>query len=429
MYTTWRIDYTPFKNNTWDDNDMETLESFYDPLIRMTLGDGKDSFSFKVTNFNNRNNGKFNPLDRIQIYRTVNTDSIDTTTDILMVGSINDSPDTDNNKSNMSTVKGYNYSEAVMSAIVFLDATPLRINEALERALKNAGNRDNFEITWHPDNPDKLSDEVTEFPYVQEQWYHWTLLKILDQYSSNEYTGDGNYYWYVDNDNRLVWRQRDSTTLYTFDSSVDAYLDLKSSKDKSGIKNYIIAKGGFDPAGTPIQTYYQDAANIAKNGKKYHLLIGKNGNGGAINKADLEDSWGPNNYTDKYPDFSVDFTTTWQSSITDNIEGISMVEGQKVTILSSEINKEEKYRAILRAHVKGLLKKEAKMFVDNRRNGINKIDLTFKAGTKSWGLGDRIAVTAPNVFTDKKTMRVMEIQYSTNTDTFSLEEDSDRGTA
>ena len=73
--------------------------------------------------------------------------------------------------------------------------------------------------------------------------------------------------------------------------------------------------------------------------------------------------------------------------------------------------------------MKARLLREAKTFAESRQYGKLKVTVDFYAGTKSWGLGDKITCTIPEVDTAPKVLRVAEIQYGNNTDTYTLEEE------
>ena len=90
VYTEWKIDYVPFESGTWNESKRETLTQYRDVMLRQFLGDTKDSFEFKLTNINGNYDTKFNPNDKIYIYRGISTDTVPT--DPEMVGLVRDNP-------------------------------------------------------------------------------------------------------------------------------------------------------------------------------------------------------------------------------------------------------------------------------------------------------------------------------------------------
>jgi len=270
-YVTWKLEY---EQKTGDEyGTPEGLTRFADPLITVNLGEKKDNFKFTSVNFSTDNDNKFNPNDRITVSRALNTTIVDED-DLLMTGIVQDSPEELAFNKDTSIIKGYNYSESVSTAMVFVDASGKRLDEALQLALTKAGGG-TLTVEWDSANPSKKRDGVTDFPLVTEKWFNWTLKKILEQYSSETYTEDGQYYWYITKENKLRWYSRFDPSFdrgITFDSTSDGYQIFKSGKDISGVKNHIINKGGTTPSGNPVRFIKQDYSSINKHGRKYFLI-------------------------------------------------------------------------------------------------------------------------------------------------------------
>jgi hypothetical protein len=101
-----------------------------------------------------------------------------------------------------------------------------------------------------------------------------------------------------------------------------------------------------------------------------------------------------------------------------------MVKGSKVTINkgSAAANKAA-YCACMKASVIASLTEEGLNILANQRYGKLKTDIAFRPGAKNWGISDVVAVTIPELAVGTKLMRVREIQYNEDIDTYSLEED------
>lgn len=416
-YVTWRIDRIPFVNGNWDENDKVTLTNFQDVMLMSALGDKKDNFKFVVTNTNNEFDNYFQPEDKIYIYRAVDTDIINESTDLLMIGVISNPKKKDSYNVNSFTVEGFNYSEIVSRAIVFVDGTNRSIPTVLEEAVINAGNTTNFQVVWKSTNP-TLTTSGTPFPNVNERFFHKPLMNLLEKYSRRQATGDGTYYWYINANNELVWEPQSSATTYTFNSTTNAYKDLKFDKDIKGIINFVIIKGGLDPEGKPIQIPVRDQASVNKHGSKYKFIVSETNQAQSINNADvIKSNNGDTNVTSRYP-ASYPFTTTWTSSITKTVEGVNMTKGSQVTV-----NSDKEYVGVVREHIINLLEEEGRAYIDMTKYGKLKVDLTFTPNQVVWGLGDNIDCTIPSISSTAKVMRVVEIQRTTNEDIYSLEED------
>lgn len=425
-YTTWKVVHTPFRNNAWVSNEATTLTSFYDPKVKVALGDNRDTFEFKVSNVFSSFDGTFNNNDKITLSRVINSTTV-SSSDLIMVGTLKDVPTSQTAGQDELRLEGYNYTETVLGAITFFDGSTKTIPQGLTAALGFVSLANpNFAVTWDSGNPSTTTTGAA-FPVMGEPYYYKPLRQIFEKYSTKNATGDQvNYYYYVNTSNKLVWLPRTSTVSSSFDTAVDPYKEFKTSKDTKDVKNFVIIKGGTDPAGKPIQTFYQDAGSTAKHGFKFQFLVGKNVVAKELLDQDMLSSWGADYKTQNvsYPNLATSFTTTWVSSVTTTVEGVTMNAGSTVTInLGSEADNKDAYTAVMREHVKGVLKKEAQQYVDGVKYGKLKADLELQVGQVNWVLGDNIELTAPVLASTPKKMRVTEIQYGTSTDLYSLEED------
>jgi len=420
-YVTWKIERTD------SDDNVTTFTNYSRPILNMNLGDGKDSFSFDIANGTGDWDNYWKARDKVTIYRAVNTDTT-TSDDILMVGSVVDTPITDTGSANKLKVKGFNYSEAVMGTIVFVDATDLDVPNAIKKALDNAGLfHPNFKVTWNSNNKLVKRDESTSFPTVGKKYFYKTIKQMLEELSSDEYTADGRYFWYVDNANTLVWKADSSFDADTFNDTTDGYRSKKVGKDTSKVKNFVVGRGGTTPSGQPITEYYPDYTSIAKHGMKYHYFTEDNNLCQTLVKADIVKSGGTE--ADRYPNLSSTFTTSWKYEGEDKDLAYDTVATNGSTITfdtgttGSEANSQADYNQALKLHVRAVMKKHMTELVNKTRGGQRKIDLELQPGQKNWGLGSIITVTDSNLGTTPLPLRVDEVQYTTNSDRFSLVED------
>jgi hypothetical protein len=397
-YVTWKFERYPFVSaeSGWSSTAV-TLTNVYDPQVTVNLGDARDTFSFKVTNFNDEWSNYFQPNDKITIYRVVNSSTV-ASSDVLMVGSIQNTPENESGKQTQIRVEGANFSENILSAIVFFDPTGQTIPSAMQAALLSLSNyNQNFGVTWNTGNPSVTSTGAS-FPTVTERWFNKPIRAFVEKYSTADLTLDGNYYYYVDNNNKLVWGKKDDAADHAFNASTAIHKSLRITKDLKDVKNWIIVKGGVDPKGAAIQTRVQDMSSIAKNGLKPYILVTIAKNAETLLKADLT----AQNVT-AASDLTFPYTPPWNSG-------------------SSCANFDE-YVEDMRVYVIAQAKKEGQAFIDGRKNGKLKVDLTFSPGDVSWALGDVVACTIPSLSSNVKNMRVTEIVYATDIDTYTLVED------
>jgi len=329
--------------------------------------------------------------------------------------------------SDMLRIEGYNFSETITNAIVFIDIINKTPPEAIQDALDNAnGKNDNFKVTWNSGNDTAIAD-LTFPTIVSEKFFNKPLKDIIEKYSVSDETNNGDFYWYVDNNNTLVWRPKGTAQDYTFNTTTEAHKALKIRKDVKGVKNFIILKGGSGPSGRQIQTRYVEWTSVAKHGMKYYFLVSEINSAKNLVGIDITRDYGPDNTDIAFPNITDSaYTTAWYSlyEYTTKEFNITATVGNQVIIdEGSENDNKLAYEEIIRAETINRLLSEGKQYADANKNGKLKVDITFSAGTKDWIIGSNILCTIPKVSDKDKKMRVVDIQFTNTTDTFTLEED------
>jgi hypothetical protein len=423
MYTYWKIVRNEKEEEGWSAID-EDLTGFYDPLISIGSGAQKDTFAFKLLDFNDAYENYFQPTDKITISRVINSTTV-STSDIKIVGCIKDIPETETGTANSLTIEGYNFSEAILGAIVFVDGNNDYVPIVIQRALDFASENHDFKVTWDPSN-DTFIAGIT-FSQITERFFNKPIKDILEKYSSNKYNTSGyNFYWYVTNNNTLIWRPMLDVNVSTFVENTDEHTSIKISKDIKGVRNFFVLKGGYDPAGKQIQTKYIDYESYATHGPKYLFVISENNAAKNLIALDILQSYGNSPQDVNYPNLTANFTTAWKAQFTYTTKAysISVTAGSPVTITGgSELERKKAYVEVIRTEVTKRLQAEGKEYADYYKFGKLKVDLEFVPGVKNWVIGDVIQCTIPKLSSAPKNLRVTEIQYAEDADTYSLEED------
>lgn len=395
-FVTWQVDVYPYNGSTWAVSPV-TLTHFQDPMVRVALGDTKDSFSFKLTNFNDERLDDLAVNDRVIVYRAVNSLTV-TTSNILMVGTVGRVIPEEDGRQDLVRVEGNNFSETIMSAIAFSDSQALKVDDSIQDMLASVSLfAPQFGVTWHPGNPDTKTNG-DPFPVVGEKFYNKPIRQSLEKLSTQVATGDTvPYYWYVNLDNQLVWRARDSSGSVDFNYATDQYREAKATKDLAGIKNFVIIKGGVDPKGVAISTKYYDAASINKHRARYTILVDQNKYALNMHLDDCRKAGVQSMVEYTFGTFVPTWTSTSYSSLAT-------------------------YNNAFREFVKERLKELGREAVENTRFGKLNFVLERAPGT-GWVLGQLVSCVHPYLGTAPKVLRVKDIQYSTTGDNFTLEED------
>lgn len=417
MKTVWKIErYERTGDTTWSATPdvLTTLYAPYDIIVRDKLGDGKDTFSWNMVNFSNELDDYFNVNDKVTISRAVDTSTLDSD-DIVMTGIITQLPYGIDGSKVVQKVSGTNYTETLMNAISFVGAANLPIDQFLTQALASVANyNDAFKVTWNSSNPSVTSGGAA-FPDVTERWYNKSITKALEKYSSGQYTGDGNYYYFVDKNNTLVWRREVGDPQYEFNSSTNEdYTMMNISKDTKDVINFVICKSSdFTPKGRVLTVRVDDGVSRAKHGFKPYIMVSKASYATNLYALDGVDNRTPTSFP---------FDTAWVASVT-RASNPTMTPGSPVTIASLN-----EYETAITEEVKFSMKKDAKAFKDLRKNGKLQVEVVFPNGKATgakipWALGGVVNVTIPQIDKTAKPMRVHERELRTDEERYVLIED------
>jgi len=407
-YVSWKLEhFNDLEGTGTPDNE---ITRFRNPQIITSMGDGRDSFSFTIK-LNSDAADFLNIRDKVRIKRTIEGAS-PTTSDIIMVGAVNKLPKSRESNKSVIKVKGNNFSKTLMDAVVFTDASDKTIPNALEEALNSIKNySQGFGVSWNNNNPDKKRDGTTDFPTVDEKWYYKSMRKILSDYSNDAETDDGDYYWYVDTDNTLVWRPEEDTSVDVINDSTK-YKNIKLKRDSEEVVNFVRAKGDTLPTGGAVEAQYIDFGSAGKHGLRFKTIqsdaktTSTNHNQVMANIGASEEDVLPSDVSGfSYPLSNSDIP--WEESAT--------------------IDSDAKYLQELKAFVKSKLRARAEEHVTNNRNGYYEVDIDVLAKNNTFNLGEVYDINIDGLFPDdnvSKPMRVKEIQYTNNVDNIVLREDT-----
>lgn len=422
MYTTWLVEWEKKTGEfTYSGVKTEVADAF-DVVYMDSIGDGKDSFQFKVVNTlladgTNKYDNYFNVGDKVYISRKIDSDTVSSATDLVATCIITDIPLKRTSNSETIEIKGANFTESISNAITFVKSA-LPLDQYLKQGLAYVNSLNaNLNITWHPDNPTTMTDNVTPFPTISERWVYKNFTRMLEKFSKKEYTKDVDYYYYIDKNNHFVWLPRLDNTDGTFDSDTDVYSDISISKDISGVVNFVMVRSQTTPAGWLTTKRVDDAVSRSKNGFKYKLITSD-----AVKQL-LEEDGVIENDDDGYPsDFSTPYTTAWISSVAvtaNPTKGIpAMTLNNPVTCSSKK-----EYNYALWYEAKARMATEGLSLIAERKNGKLLLKVTFYPSNDVYALGSVKAVTLDDIGFNGKPMRVIKRQISTTTDSITLSED------
>lgn len=263
-------------SQTWDSGIVVTYA--YDIKANQSLGEMNDTWSFKISNVRNIYSDYFTPMDRVEIYELINGASI-ASSNMIMNGLLKTVTEDITENGKTLRIEGKSFGEMATNAIVFFN-TPvshsLNVFQFIEGCLESIKLFDSkFGITGI--NYPTLKTSGGAFPILrggqQIKEFNKSFAYIMKTYLIPDNTGDGLYYWYVDNNKILQIKPRLGTLIKTTWSEGVDFKTARFRRNTEDIKNFIVVKCGLDKNNDPITTRYDDAASRAKYGFKYYMIV------------------------------------------------------------------------------------------------------------------------------------------------------------
>jgi hypothetical protein len=269
-----------------------SLTDVRDVKVALALGSTKDTFSFKLSNYRNTNTWTVKPQDKLMIYESINGAS-GSDSNLLIVGLVKKVTEDMSDRGKTLSVEGVSFSEVATNALVFYDPGTRTedVMTYLHGCLTSIELRNTaFNVSWDSSNPALKYNPATgtytgsafktlTSSSAKIKEYDKALSATLDKYLKGDYTGDGDYFWYIipdgtsTNYNKLVIRKKNVGNIKSTWFQGADFKTAKTAVNADDIKNFIIVKCGLDLNNRPITTRYDDVASRAKNGFKYYMLV------------------------------------------------------------------------------------------------------------------------------------------------------------
>jgi hypothetical protein len=256
-----------------------TIDDAYDVNVNGSLGSAKDTFSFKLPNPRGTNKQTVNPQDIVEVHLLINNE-VSGDSNLIMYGLVKKVTGDFTPNNTYLRIEGVSFGEITTNALVFYDAadTTQNVMQFIESCLNSVALRNtNFNITWNASNPSIKANGSALPTYTdsstRKREFDKSFATILDRLLVNEYTGDGDYYWFVNNQKELVIRRRLPGTINYYWTEGSSFKSVKFNINAEDIRNFIVVKCGVDHNGNPITTRYDDPVSRSQHGFRYYLLV------------------------------------------------------------------------------------------------------------------------------------------------------------
>lgn len=400
----WDTSYAIFNLSDFDES--EGLET------------NKDRFSITFDNQNNGNTYAFNIDDRVEIYLWSGTGAA-TSNDLVIDGIITEVDYTTNDSGKVIKITGANRTQQLLGSLVLLTYTNnnTKPHEAIQEILNQVNNNNQAFSSAHPRYIDSdsstlketKSDGSTEFPTSNFVINYKTAYEAIKQVSSDEYTGDGEYVFWIDRNNKLnwTWKSVQIQSGYEFIEG-DNVEDITVQVGTWGLFNHVIVDVGKDCYGHGNHHLQLNPQSIIEAGAKWKFL-----DRAAISVNLIEEQFQADTSlwtTDSSGDRTENFPIGYNFTMTFNEIDSSFQEQTNSWTVASDNG----FNTAIRKRSRFEGKKIGKAFLDHNGEIGYKVSITMK-GTLDFEKGLLAQVTAISAGISDKLLRVMEVSHSFNT--------------
>jgi len=265
----YRVVHTDYETSTETD-----ITEAIDVSTREGIETTVDSFSFRISG---RGLGSIyiDVEDAIKIYFGRGRSA---PTSLIMDGIVNSIKYESTNKGDLYVISGVNKLEHIMNNVIpaayrATDTTgPNTASQIIEDLIDKVNMfNDGLKTKWT--NIGKTVTATTkkiDYYEMDKPIYHH-----IEQLSTNEYTGNGTYVYYLDSSNNFVWKLRPSDDAGQETGTIEEGKDMLNIKLEKGIFNIInalIINCGTDVSGRKITTYKINSPSIGKHGFKWKYV-------------------------------------------------------------------------------------------------------------------------------------------------------------
>ncbi|RLC73997.1 MAG: hypothetical protein DRI61_17425 [Chloroflexi bacterium] len=315
---------------------------------------------------------------------------------MLINGLIKKVDETTTDKGRTLNISGVSFNEITTNGLSFATETNVDVMQFLSSLINSTGLRNgNFKVTA---NLPTTKRDGSSFPKLLGgetiQEFDKSLGSLLDKYLQDEYTKDGRYIWYVNNDKELVAVPREGgvTTASLIEGEDFKVSNYKTNSDD--VRNFIIVKCGLDAKNNPTTANADDPVSRAKLGFKFHFIIDNSiTNKLILKERDTNPADFPNG--SKLPS-SFPYTTVWGVTIPDTGD------------LDDD---QDAYNESLRVQAKDDGRKIGLDFIAANSKGFKEITISMPPNV-DYDLADKILITSDSYNLTNIEMRISQINWS-----------------
>jgi len=407
------------KLRIYEKQDEDTWSSDYSELnitdIDASVGikTTKDTWSFTLPNPNQINKDTVHIDDRIQIF--FYTGSLNTSSDLIMDGNVTRITQTINEKTRKIKVQGSNRTEELLGVLVQLSFNNYQkdISEVIQEIIDKVNNQ-NRKITgddkFISTNINSTKLDGSAFPKKLFTSAYKPAYELIEKYSTDEYTEDGSYMFWIDSNNTLHWTNK-TTSLssedYKFDEADGNIRELKIDEGTWDVFNSAIVDVGRDAYNHGNHTLVYNPVSMVDTGTKWTFL-------------DLS-STTPSLITKEFEDHSTQWDTgsegeligSFPKSYPYTCSFFTMSSSYEVGTSSWVVNSDTDFNLAIRRTARKIGQDLGQEILNKKGEKKYKIDIT-KTGTNEYAIGELAEITCASHNLSNKKVRIINISHNFN---------------
>ena len=356
--------------------------------VNLGLGEVADSFSITLNNYDNYQFEKFKVDDKLKIYA-----KIDGTETLLLEGLIQEKTNNTTTDNKTVTLTGLNRLEKLFNAMVSTSGES--VTKPASYWIKNIIDQVNNNNSLGGTNREILYNNSTISTTTQKQVYirgYEKAFKLIEELSKDEFTGDGQYYYYLDTDNYFHWKKYSDVIEHSINEE-DNTVSNRTRRGMFEVVNYIIMNCGKSPYGASILQVDYSVQSINKYGWKVKL-VSKESIANELTNKDRNtkpEYWDDDsNFPNNYPYYAV-----W----------------------GEETSSDSDYNDKFVEEVQRQGKSAINALLDKTTGAVNEVQLEAYNNTSfAYSLGQLTRLTIPsNYWSNPEDLRITSITYSFDT--------------
>ncbi len=246
--------------------------------VNVGMDSTKDSWTLKVPNQNRGSVGDIEFDDRVELY--FYTGSTPVSSDLIISGNVNQIENSINNEDNTFTIEGSNRTEELLNVLVQLAFSKAEkdISQVVQEIIDKVNNQNR--VTAGDDgfistDIQQTKDDGSAFPKKVYMAAYKPAYELIENFSTDEYTKDGAYMFWMDSNNTFHWRSKKtklSSDDYKFSEVGDNIRELNIEEGNWNVYNSVIVDVGEDCNGHGNQTLAYNPRSMVEAGTKWKFL-------------------------------------------------------------------------------------------------------------------------------------------------------------